>query len=136
VSSSFPILKERGLDVPAILPRLAFWSACLFVFVLAALPRPPKLPGSPSDIVLHIAAFVGLATLGHWAYSALKKRYLLAGLALFGALIEAVQAIPMVNRDSDPLDWFVDVGAALTVFVIAAAWSHLRSRRNVRIHSR
>ena len=117
------------------MPRLAFWTACVFVFVMGALPNPPKLPGSPSETVQHVAAFVGLAMLGRWAYPEVKKRYLLAGLAVFGALIEAVQAIPALNRDSDPLDWFADVIAALAVLATVAVWATVRKDRRDRDHA-
>lgn len=104
------------------LPRLLFWAAAAFAFVMAVLPHPPQVPGEPSDKVQHIVAFVTLAALGVWAYPGTRKRWLLAGLAVFGAVIELVQAIPALNRDSDPLDWLVDVAAALVVLAAVALW--------------
>jgi hypothetical protein len=38
---------------------------------------------------------------------------LLAWLAGFGAAIELFQAIPVLNRDCDLMDWIVDIGAAV-----------------------
>jgi hypothetical protein len=89
---------------------------------MATIPHPPELPGRPSDKIQHILAFLVLAGLGRWAYPKVRKRELLLGLAGYGALIEIVQAIPMIHRDSDPFDWIADVAAALTVFVIIALW--------------
>ena len=113
---------------PRRLPRLLFWAAAAFAFVMAALPHPPEVPGAPSDKVQHILAFLTLAALARWAYPAVRKRWLLLGLALFGAAIELVQAIPALNRDSDPLDWLADVAAAAAVFVAIALWPSLTRR--------
>ena len=46
---------------------------------------------------------------------------LLIGLSLFGALIEVLQAIPVLQRDSDIWDWVADT-AAVTV-VLAIVWT-------------
>jgi hypothetical protein len=110
--------------------RLIFWIACAVAFVMAVLPQPPQVPGGLSDKVQHVIAFLILAALGWWAYPDVKKRYLLLGLAAFGAVIEFVQALPAVGRDGDPLDWVADVIAALTVFVIVALWGIRRARRS------
>jgi peptidoglycan/LPS O-acetylase OafA/YrhL len=104
------------------LPRLLFWSAATLAFVMAVLPHPPQVPGAPSDKVQHILAFLALAALARWAYPSVRKRVLLLGLAVFGAAIELVQAIPQLQRDSDPLDWVADVAAATAVFVLIALW--------------
>lgn len=110
------------------LPRILFWAAAAFAFVMAIVPHPPKLPGHPSDKIQHIVAFLVLALLGMWAYPAARKRQILFGLAAFGALIEFVQAIPQLHRDSDPLDWLADVGAAFAVFAAVALWSLFKGR--------
>lgn len=107
------------------LSRLLFWAAAAFGFVMAVLPHPPEVPGAPSDKVQHILAFLTLAALARWAYPAVRKRWLLLGLALFGAAIELLQAIPVLNRDADPLDWVADVAAAAAVFAAVALWPRL-----------
>ncbi len=84
--------------------RVGFWAALVFAFVMALLPHPPQLPGAPSDKVQHVAAFAILAALGAAAYRSTSLMRLLAGLSTFGALIEFLQAIPVLNRDSDPVD--------------------------------
>jgi len=114
------------------MPRVIFWAACVIAFVMSVLPDPPQLPGLLSDKAQHALAFLLLAVLGVWAYPRVKKRHLLLGLAAFGALIEIVQATPLVNRDSDPLDWITDIAAALTVFVLIALWSYRQSRSEKR----
>jgi VanZ family protein len=101
--------------------RLLFWAAAAFAFVMAVLPHPPRLPGEPSDKVQHVIAFATLALLGSGAYSGLKPLKLLAGLSLFGAFIEVMQAIPALHRDSDVLDWIADT-IAVAVILLLVRW--------------
>jgi VanZ family protein len=87
---------------------------------MAVLPHPPQLPGHPNDKLEHIAAFATLALLGSFAYPRTSPLKLLAGLSLFGALIEIVQAIPALQRDSDVWDWVADTAAVAVV--LALVW--------------
>jgi hypothetical protein len=99
----------------------------MFTLVMATLPHPPRLPGDPSDKVLHVLAFATLGLLAAWAYPRVRVVKLALGLCLFGALIEAIQAIPALNRDSQWLDWVADAvasGAAL----LSARWRMRGSR--------
>lgn len=105
------------------LPTIIFWAAMLFAFVMALLPLPPQLPGSPSDKVQHILAFAVLACLARWAYPNAGALKLLLALSAFGALIEAAQAIPALNRDADAMDWIADTIAAAVVLAVATIWS-------------
>lgn len=98
--------------------RFLFWGAVIFAFVMAILPQPPQIPGAPSDKVQHISAFAVLAALGVFAYSRIRLIYLGVGLSLFGALIEVVQAVPTLHRDSDLVDWIADTVAAVVVLVL------------------
>ncbi len=102
--------------------RAIFWAAVAFALVMALLPRPPELPGDPSDKVQHVVAFATLAGLGAVAYPKTALLLLLVGLSAFGALIEALQAIPALNRDSDPLDWLADTIAAAVVLGAVHLW--------------
>jgi VanZ family protein len=92
----------------------------MFALVMALLPQPPQLPGSPTDKVQHMVAFATLAALASAAYRSTSLMRLLVSLSAFGALIEVLQAIPALNRDSDPVDWVADTIAAAIVF--AAVW--------------
>ena len=112
--------------------RSLFWAACLFAFVMAVIPHPPRLPGNPSDKLQHIFAFLVLAALGHLAYPATRKRVLLIGLMAFGALIEIAQMIPQIHRDSDPFDWLADTAASFTVLLIVALWTFFHTREQRR----
>ena len=106
--------------------RIIFWAALCFTFVMAVLPHPPEVPGEPNDKVQHVAAFVTLALLGSFAYPAVRLVRLLVALSLFGALIEVVQAIPALQRDSDVRDWVADTIAAAAV-LLAVRWWRSRS---------
>ena len=128
LSSNAPPVPERKSAKRTVL-RFLFWGACAFAFFMAVLPHPPVLPGEPSDKLQHIFAFLVLAVLGRLAYPETKKRVLLLGLMAFGALIELAQAIPVIHRDSDPLDWLADTAAALTVFVVVAVWGYFHARK-------
>jgi VanZ family protein len=112
------------ISVPA--RRLLFWAAALFAFGMAIMPHPPELPGNPSDKLQHAAAFATLGVLGAWAYADASVLKLVAGLSAFGALIEFVQAIPALHRDSDVKDWIADTLACALVLLLIR-WA--RSRR-------
>jgi hypothetical protein len=105
------------------LPRLLFWAAAIFAFVMAVLPHPPELPGQPSDKIQHIMAFATLGALGTWAFPRSASLKLIAGLSIFGAAIEIIQAIPALHRDSDILDWSADTIACAIVLLAIRWWS-------------
>ena len=102
--------------------RVIFWGAVCFAFVMAILPHPPQLPGEPNDKVQHVVAFATLAVLGSFAYFTAPITRLLVGLSAFGALIEVVQAIPALHRDSDVMDWIADTAAVLVVLMVVRWW--------------
>lgn len=106
--------------------RAAFWVAAAFAFVMAILPHPPQIPLEPNDKVQHVAAFATLALLGSLAYPRTSLLRLLVRLSLFGALIEIVQAIPVLHRDSDVLDWLTDTLAAAAILLVVR-WRRARS---------
>lgn len=115
------------MKVPA-LSRLLFWGAAIFAFVMAVLPHPPELPGSPSDKIQHIAAFATLGLLGAWSYRGMSRVRLALRLSMFGAFIELVQAIPALHRDSDIRDWLADT-AAVAIVLLGVGWWRSRSKR-------
>ena len=106
---------------------IAFWSAALFALVMASLPKPPEIPGQPGDKVQHMFAFATLAILGAAAYPRLALLRLLIGLAAFGALIEIVQLIPMLHRDSQLADLLADTAAAATVLLLVNLFRRSKS---------
>lgn len=102
--------------------RLLFWVSAAFVLVMALIPQPPQMPGQPSDKVQHMIAFATLALLGNLAFPRVPALRLVIGLSLFGAFIEAAQAIPGLHRDSDGLDWLADTIAAGVITLPLGWW--------------
>jgi hypothetical protein len=109
------------------LVKALFWAAALFALVMALLPHPPQVPGNPNDKVQHVIAFATLGLLGWLAYPRLSAVRLIIALSLFGAFIEVAQAIPVLHRDSDPLDWLADT-VACGVVVLGVRWWSSRKR--------
>jgi uncharacterized membrane protein len=95
---------------------------------MALLPHPPELPGGPSDKIQHIVAFATLALLIRASYPLAKFWLLLFGLSVFGGMIELLQAIPSLNRDSDPIDWLADTAAAAVVLLFLSWWKQLNAQ--------
>jgi VanZ family protein len=109
--------------------KLLFWSAFFFALVMAALPRPPQLLGEAPDKVQHILAFATLTGLAWVAYPRVPLWRIVLGLSLYGALIEFVQAIPTLHRDSDVRDWIADTAAiAATLLILHFGATRLRAR--------
>ena len=102
--------------------RALFWALALFALVMALIPHPPEIPGDPSDKVQHAVAFATLALVGSLAYPRLTHLRLIVALSLFGALIELAQAVPVLHRDSDPVDWVTDTVACAVVLLLVRWW--------------
>lgn len=107
--------------------RIAFLFAASFALVVAALPHPPQIPGQPPDKILHMLAFATLGVLSALGFPRQSVARLFGVLTVFGAAIELIQAIPMINRDSDLNDLLFDMAAALPALAItrwlAARWT-------------
>lgn len=112
------------------LARLLFWSAAAFALAMACLPLAVALPGDPGDKLQHIIAFAVLALLAVFAYPRARLLTILAGLSLFGALIELVQMIPALNRTAVWIDWAADTLAAAAVLGCVFLLRRLRRRAN------
>jgi VanZ family protein len=82
---------------------------------MALLPKPPQMPLNPSDKIQHMIAFAVLASLASHAYFRTSLVKIGVGLAGFGALIEVLQSIPLLHRDSSVVDWLADCGAIAVV---------------------
>jgi VanZ family protein len=92
--------------------RAAFWAAAALSLFMAELPKPPSIPGEPSDKIQHMIAFVTLAALAATAYPRTSLLLIGIGLSTFGAAIELIQMIPAISRDSSLWDWVADTVAA------------------------
>lgn len=107
---------------------VAFWLAGAFALIMASLPHPPHVLGDLSDKAQHATAFAVLTLFAAFGHPRVPKWRLAIGLSLFGAFIEAVQAIPALHRDSDWLDWVVDTAAVLVVLAAIAVFRPLLRR--------
>lgn len=98
--------------------HVLFWLALTFAFVMAILPKPPALPGNPSDKLQHVVAFVVLTALAATVFRRAHPAVLFLSLATFGGLIECVQMLPALHRDAQLTDWIADSAATLGVLAI------------------
>jgi VanZ family protein len=106
---------------------LAFLLAIACTFVMATLPHPPRIPGNPQDKIQHITAFFVLTVLAIPAFPRVRLPYIVLSLSAFGALIEFVQAIPALHRDSDWRDWVADTLAILGAILITRLLRRLQT---------
>jgi len=88
---------------------IVFWLACAAALVRALWPDPYTEPVIGSwDKVVHATAFYVLTMLGAAAYPRTGLLWLALALAVFGGIIEMLQAIPALRRDADWDDWAAD----------------------------
>lgn len=97
--------------------RVAFWAALIFAFVMALLPNPPQVP-SGGDKAQHMIAFTVLTVLATHAYVRTSHLKTAMGLFLIGALIEALQSIPALNRSASFYDLAADWAAVTLVLLV------------------
>lgn len=96
---------------------------------MALLPKPPSLPIETGDKVQHMMAFATLSALAAAGWRERRLAVLFAWLAGFGAAIEVLQAIPVLNRDSDVLDWVADMAATIAALGLTRALLGYSARR-------
>lgn len=99
-----------------------FWTAVAVAFGFAIWPHAFNFPGNPSDKFQHIAAFAVITALATAAFPRIPPMRLLLWLSAYGALIELVQWIPALHRDSDVFDWVADTAASAVVLWIVWLW--------------
>jgi hypothetical protein len=103
--------------------QFVFWSALLFTCIEAILPPQNALQPLAWDKAVHFAAFYILLFLAAAAFPRRSVFLIAALLSGMGAAIEIVQALPIVNRDSDFKDWVAD-----TLGILAALAPQLLGR--------
>lgn len=102
-----------------LLMRIAFWLAVLLAVGLAILPQPPKLGmDSLGDKFAHMLAFATLSVLAILAFPRASRWRMAERLSFLGALIEVVQALPVLGRDCDIRDWIADTLAIAIVMAV------------------
>jgi VanZ family protein len=92
--------------------------ASLLALVMALVPHPPELP--MSDKTQHMLAFAVMAGLALPALPRVHPLAIAVWLAGFGALIEILQEIPALHRDSSFADWIADMIAVTIVLILGA----------------
>jgi VanZ family protein len=110
-------------DPFALLPPGRFLLAARVTLAAAALvvawgvfkPAGHEPPIMPWDKAEHFTAFFGLMLLSVVAFPRASLWRLGAILSVAGALVELIQATPLVNRDGDIKDWVADTIGILAV---------------------
>jgi hypothetical protein len=93
------------------LARAGFFAALAFTIYSAVIPPSQAVHLTPWDKATHFLAFYALTGLAVAAFPKRNVFSIAVVLSLFGALIEFVQGLPMVNRDRDFWDWVADTAA-------------------------
>jgi hypothetical protein len=110
-------MRRTVLRISLLIPlaRCAFFAALIFTFYSAVAPPTHVAQLVPWDKAAHFIAFYGLTGLAVAAFPRAPLWVIAGSLSAFGALIEVVQGLPIVNRDRDFWDWVAD-----TVAIMAA----------------
>jgi hypothetical protein len=97
-----------------------FWAAMAFTFVCAVIPIEERLILADRDKVEHFLAFFVLTICAIAAYP--RRALVVTGMKLlaFGAFIEVVQSLPLVNRQGDLADLLADGSAIAAAAVFLA----------------
>jgi len=101
------------------LNKVVFYTGVIAGCVIAFSPAEAGLQPALNDKFLHTTGFMVMAFLSHLAHPYLKKRYLIAGLVVFGLMIEAVQAY-LPYRDFSLWDWCADILGIVLYFKLFA----------------
>jgi len=116
-------VSRRGWFLTAV--RAGFILALLAGLWLALTPLSmPPLASGPWDKVEHAAGFYLVTLVALIAFPAAARWKIALGLLGYGALIEALQAIPALNRSAD----FADLAADALGIIMALAPTFPRKR--------
>jgi VanZ family protein len=89
-----------------------FWIALVFAYACAIMPAVDAPKFANSDKVEHIVTFITLSALAMIAWRGARWWSVFVPMAIFGAVIEFTQMIPILHRDAELNDWFADMGGA------------------------
>lgn len=117
------------------LARLLFFAALAFTLLMALLPHPPRVPlDSLGDKVEHMLAFATLSVLAAFAFPGASLWRIGERLSFLGALIEVMQAYPLLHRDCSIFDWLADtVAVAIALLVVMAFRRSARAAGKTRL---
>jgi VanZ family protein len=107
-----------------LLPRMSFWLCAAAVLILSLAPTVPEAASSGWDKSDHFLGFAALALLGLAAYPRRTPR-VVAGLVLYGGLIEVLQSLTPY-RLAEWGDWLADGVGVVLGLALFLAWRHLR----------
>ena len=101
--------------------RRAIFAVALVATLIAATLPPAVAPTlGASDKINHMAAFVVLGALAAWTWPRTNVLAIAIAMSAFGAVIELVQALPVVGRDAEVADWAADtVAVGITLLIVA-----------------
>lgn len=103
-----------------------FWLLTLFTLTMAFLPKPPSIAlDAYGDKVEHMVAFAVLTAVALIGWPQSKRWRIIVLLSALGGMIEVVQAIPALGRDSDWRDWAADTAAIITAAVVVSPIVHV-----------
>ncbi len=103
-----------------ILLKIAFWTALAVATWVLVAPSGPGPGLIPWDKAEHFLGLYGLTLLAAAAFARRALWVVGAGLALYGGVMELVQALPAVHRDADLYDWAADIAGVLAATAPAA----------------
>lgn len=119
-----PHFKHR---IPSRVLQACFWAAMLVTFACAVIPADAVPKISESDKIQHFIAFFTLSVFAVLAFPHISVFFAAGSLSMFGALIELVQMIPSLHRDSDVWDWVMD-SVAIAIVLLPVGVARLRRR--------
>jgi VanZ family protein len=125
--------------------RLAAWVLVgywIAAFAVTHVPgdvvdAPPPFPHA--DKIVHAMIYAGLAFLAAAAWTWRRtlgiRQYgvILCGLSLYAAFDEALQEIPGLHRQGDPLDWLADTFGVVIGFAVFATAAAIARGRGLRL---
>lgn len=109
--------------------RAIFFVTLAGALVAALVPSPNAPAFVESDKVNHIIAFAVLSVQAAWAFPRAPLLAIAAAMAVFGGIIEGLQAVMAVGRSAEWGDWRADVmaaGIALIIVAVLRACIHRR----------
>jgi uncharacterized membrane protein YjjP (DUF1212 family) len=111
-------LERRWLTLSGSNPSIAlFWT--LIAIALYAATTSASMAALPK-VSEHCLGFAVLTFLAIAAYPRASRLRIGERMALFGALIELVQGLPVIGRSCDLYDWLADFAAIAMVLTLTA----------------
>lgn len=115
-------MARRWLSALASPARIAFWAALVFAVFMALDPRPPAIGVEAfGDKAQHMLAFLVLTALAQAGFDRTPRWRIAERLSFTGAMIEVMQALPILHRDCDIRDWIADTVMVVLVTVAFVA---------------